>query len=444
MFFTDKEKGLRTLIKMRYGLAGYPDWRGINKQSDRGAIDRNQFVDLVNLRNSGGSWDVRGGLSAPVNANALTGCVQGFIDLGGAPVLTSFLVNGTYPSYFSGDDVLTAVDVVNATITRSPLDLFTVMPFAAASSALTATPRKVSTLHNGEIYFINVSGGISTLVLPATPNANLTLTRVVTQVVPPLGLSNPNFITSAFGKLWVGDNNGLLVSWDGATVTEEADFGTGVLLLGCQYNESFCVITPTNLQVLNPNGTWTSVALPALPGSQLYARCINSCPTVGKLYIGGYADNAAVQDAYLLEFDGSTITAVFSHSPSSSPGADFYHGVLDVVEWNGVATFIWFKEDPGLALGFIGTVATPEAVQIGGADTARPAAVSLFVDSDEVLYAGMNARYDAGDPNHVIRRNGSTLGGNWLSDASNSGWTSMGDWGVGGTNYPPFQMQGFL
>lgn len=439
---SDKSLAIKRVIR-RVGL-GFGPWRGIDKESDRGAVAPDQFVELVNLRLSGGRWGVRGGLGPPINSTALEGCVTGLIDMGGDPVLTSFLVNGAREGAYGSDDVLTAINVISDTPTLTPLNMTSVMPYAGATAETTVTPRRVITLFDNAPYFIDSSTGLSKLTLPDEPDANLTDDRVITRIVPTLNLGgNANYATTAFGKIWVIDVTGVLVSWDGSTLVEVEDtFGAGANLV-CGYRENIYVVTPSALYKQNSSGTWTTIALPALPGT-FHPRCIAECPTVDKLYFGGIVEDGSIPQPYLFAYDGTSVTTAFTAAGESYTPIEFYHGVTDVVEWNGVATFTWFDEDTETALAYIGTVASPTAVQIGGATTARPAATALLVDSDETLYASINPAYDAGNVNRVLRRDGTSLGGSWTSDATGTGWTSMGEFGTGGTNEPPMQMFSFL
>jgi hypothetical protein len=88
---------------------------------------------------------------------------------------------------------------------------------------------------------------------------------------------------------------------------------------------------------------------------------------------------------------------------------------------------------------YIGTIASPTAVPVGDTATTNAVGMALFVDANAQLYASINAEWDGvASPNRLIRRDGTTLGGYWHTDASKSGWTAIGgtQWGVGGTDQP--------
>lgn len=437
MFPKDKERGLRIPIIRRFGLKGFPAWNGLNKQNDRGALNPVQFWELVNLRNSGGSWDVRGGTSAPINSNAFTGCVTGLIDLPGTT--SGILVNGvTLDLDPYGTDICTLYDPnIN---TFAALNLATIM-----AQAHLPTPKRTMLLHDGQIYFYDIANSghtLAILTLSVVGGQTITDTRAVSSI---LNLPYaPCDLHSAFGKIWISTSAGYAYSWDGTTLTAIATAFPSHPMQICSFQESICVAGQELFAVYNPGAeTWTTLVLPAHTGT-FKVQCMAACPTVNKLYFGGYYDTGGPQsNPVLFSYNGTTITEEFTYVDVSA-SENWFDGVTDVLEWNGVATFIWHRWGVD-ATGevYIGTVADPYIVPIGDTVTTNAVGACLFVDSNSQLYASINAEWDAADsPNRIIRRDGTTLGGYWHTDTNYTGWTPIGgaQWGAGGTYYPPTQL----
>lgn len=438
MFPSQKERGLRVPIIRRFGLKGFPAWRGLNKQNDRGALNPVQFWELVNVRNSGGSWDVRGGVSAAVNTNAFTGCVEGIVDLPGTTA--GILINGSAPSLNSyGPDLLTLYDP-NDPSSATYLTALNMSSFILQANL--PSPRRPMCIYDSKIYFADSSNGISVLSLATSPGQSLTDSRAVTQVaLVPYAI---NYLVSAFNLLWITTSSGYVYTWDGTTLTEVGSGFSATPAVIAQYQETMYLCGTDYLSRLNSDGTWTSISLPA-HANPFEPRCIAWCQDVNKLYFGGRYYTVSVQnDPVLFEYNGTAVTESFTYADVVQT-TEFFDGVTDVVEWAGVATFIWHQWGIDLTGAvYIGTVADPTAVPIGDTQTTNAANTCLFVDSNDMLYAGINAEWDApASPNRVIRRDGSSLGGYWHTDADKSGWTAIGidsSWGVGGTDNPPAQL----
>jgi hypothetical protein len=244
---------------------------------------------------------------------------------------------------------------------------------------------------------------------------------------------------SAFGKLWISTALGYLYSFDGTTLVEEKSGLGATAGFVCAYHESICHVNEDALAVRGSNGTWSTVSLPAHSGT-FVPRCIVQSPTQGKLYFGGYYRiSTPKSNPVLFSFDGTSVTEEWTYDDVSET-ENFFDGVLDVVEWAGVATFIWHRwniDHTGDV--YIGTIASPTAVPVGDTATTNAVGMALFVDANAQLYASINAEWDGvASPNRLIRRDGTTLGGYWHTDASKSGWTAIGgtQWGVGGTDQP--------
>lgn len=464
MFPKDKERGLRIPIIRRFGLKGFGQWRGLNKQNDRGALSPVNFWEVVNLRNSGGSWDVRGGLSAPVNTNVFTGCVTGIIDIPGEDPLPILVACATTTVLPAEADFLTVYNAYTAT----SADILT------GTAITSVTPSsQCMTLYNGEIYVADTGAteGISKLILSTSPGETLADTRTYTRVV-----DVPYAITclhSAFGKIWIATANGYAYSWDGTTLTEVL---TSIPAGPCyiwSYNESIYLTAQDLFGRMNSDASWTFFALPAHTGGVFYPRCIASCPTVDKLYFGGYTyysvalpvDGGSYSNNYfctLYSFDGTSVQEVFGVSTSvdnllSCATVDTAYtagimndsGVSAIVEYNGTACFMYMllKNGGEQRIGLIGSLADLQAVQIGDNNLGlSPAVTCLFVDTIGQLYAGINAdigNNTANNQNRIIRMDNATLSGYWKTSALTSGWTAIGGtaWGdFTSNNQPPYQI----
>lgn len=89
-------QGYRLPYEARTGLGSFPPLRGVDKESDPGAIDDNEFAYLENVRiNPDGIVESRGGQS-PIHTVALSGAVEGIFDAG--PLGEPVVVGGSSPS----------------------------------------------------------------------------------------------------------------------------------------------------------------------------------------------------------------------------------------------------------------------------------------------------------------------------------------------------------
>lgn len=83
-----REQGFRNSYEARTGVGGFPPLRGMDKESDPGAIPDNEFAEVVNMRiNLDGILQSRGG-QGKVYDVALTGKIEGIFEAGvdGEPV----------------------------------------------------------------------------------------------------------------------------------------------------------------------------------------------------------------------------------------------------------------------------------------------------------------------------------------------------------------------
>ncbi len=311
------ELGTKSPFRLRLGI-DIDRFRGVNKESDPGAIQDTEFQELRNVRLlPSGAVAARKGQEA-LNTSAVTGCVTGIFDdedvigtnklyytqiSGGTDLLRTINTHDTIASLHSGDEL-------NSEYRRCLADFDGVLISSKEDS--------------DDLYSVNPSTGAYTHIAD---------------------LSGDNF-TADFahfdGQLWIVVEAGLsdkVYSWDGTNITLDDSLDGPVGTFGARiasykpYGGTADLFYSSDHSVRKRNGgSWDAVAL---PGGLTAFEAGDMVPYAGKLYLLGL-DNTGSNAAAILAYNGSAISLV--NSPTGG------RWVMSAAEFNGFLYYAWIRE----------------------------------------------------------------------------------------------------
>lgn len=296
-------------FEFRKGIDSFPDFRGMNRQDDPGAIPQDQFYLLQNARVKGSEIISRGGLSAGVDIGTASGIIDNL-----EQELSGFLWSGAgaSPNLFNitPDDTLnelTTTGVQNpACFTRYSVD--------------------------GYLYVSGFSG-FGTSYLYKTNGARFAndIVEQVTSYVPGGSSAVPVSIISYNSRVYIGEQdtgaaNPTIRYWNGSSLTLEdtstviqqgpvlVEDHNGELLCAWQTQGGGAGTEATSIRRRN-NGTWSNVAVPGSLGGGF--NCITAVVYSGATYFCGYATGTV--KGVILKWDGSVLTKVVGLFADNTP-----------------------------------------------------------------------------------------------------------------------------
>ena len=299
-----QEQGLRNPLILRSGIT-LPEFHGINKERDPGAIADNQFTDLVNVRLVGGRVDCRGG-QAKLNSIPMDGCILGLWDS-----------ETEWPDEDSSGRALL----------MHTLD-----------SAPTTDGIKTYSVTTGLVAAGDASSGFfpEPEAAPAQGFLRDGSATVMGNNFGGLYCSSVRFGTSSdiyMGSI-TGGNVAVLDS-NGSVVVQTTGLGSAAAkVLVAYYNGDIYAFTGNYAYRRSSSGVWTSLVMPTtayLPSGWAAYR--------GKRYVSGYDTVAAERYPTILSCDGVTVATAFQVSITTGMGYLYTSGSMAAL--NGSLFFTW-------------------------------------------------------------------------------------------------------
>jgi hypothetical protein len=306
----NQELGTKSPFQLRGGI-NFPNWNGINKQNDQGAIRDTQFRDAINVRIAGNEISARGGQEDAFDST-LDGCVYGMIDVEGEEGIYYTPVNDGFLYQILGGTQTTLIDP-----TTAPIDLI------AGSIYDDTAPRRNLFPLRGEIYVSGLDDdtlteGFYKLSLQDNGTATLTLEQPLEDICSMT-------IIQEFGEdvAYVGTTGGDIYRWDTTSfVLDGTGIGTNRLIMFTYFGNVYAAHSG-GVSRRNSSGDWsTSFAYPGGAPAGFFPVAATEFKNVAIIYGNGAGPGFS---ASALSFNGTTITVSETDGTSGA----------DVAVWNG-------------------------------------------------------------------------------------------------------------
>lgn len=270
------EIGLRQTKRLRAGM-DFPNWEGVNREMDPGAIRDSQIQTGINVRIEGNEIVNRGGMTK-IHSAAMTGCVYGFIDVpeGATSLLLVAHDDGTpgearLDRYYSESSPSYNTAMARAA-TLQPT------PTTLAEFVDDTKPRRSLARANGGLYqFGHDADNEPTLFRIILPERTTTLTGTtdfLNQMKLEARLALPEFASwvetsERFSDeillpvLYIGSTStGKVYRWDGITFVAETSNLIPKRHIVTKYQEDVYAVCGSNMRKRGENGLWgTNIAL---------------------------------------------------------------------------------------------------------------------------------------------------------------------------------------
>lgn len=367
----------------RPGIKGFPNMKGMNRQTDPGALPPNQFYHLQNVRCLDGQIVSRGG-SLVSNNSAETGCITGMFDnLEPSESQTGLFISSSNP--------IGEVVRVGLWDGLTYSDLFEGDPNSGLGC-------QILTPYQG-----------NPLLIIATKGYRLESGGTLTELFTLSGVAR-DAIEGYDGKLYIIIGDTELISWDGFSFTSETT----------EIEMSRVWSSATEVYLAGPNGgtpfiatqsggwahiSWTGPA-EATPRSRLLEA-------FGKAWVGWSEENGS-QNNFIVSLTGSTMTV--ERNPSSHDAAA-NPGVTGLALLGSLMVYSYF--DGNLNSAVLGTY--DGATWTDGVKnlSIQPDIATTFIDDmtafDDYLYVFEDGNLASPARDTVVIRC-ATVGGTWTAD----------------------------
>lgn len=273
--------------EFRPGIAKFPGFQGIDRQSDPGAIAPNRFYQLQNVRIRDGEIVSRGGLSK-VRDSAENGCIVGLFDN-----LEPNMAEGQTGLFFTDNSNFSADKVrIGKFIDDTYTDHYVGSPNGVS------TPTVFCSFGGNPFVAVGTKG--------YTVESGGTLTELFTLA------ANPNFAIEHDGDLYlIIDENSTLVKWDGASITTETN---SIGFMGALYSFSseLYVAGAASSAGDSPYIRRKSTGYAALsfPGAVVEGLPTSGGVTFGSKHYTGWAETELPEtgDNVIISIEGTTLT----------------------------------------------------------------------------------------------------------------------------------------
>lgn len=408
------EAGNRSPFRLRVGVE-VDTWRGVNKESDPGAIADSQFQSAINVRIlPNGSVICRGGQSK-LFGNALGGCVTGIFDDERPAVPTQWWFGGGYNGGPNPNNIIGIDTTVNA------MSLFVDPTYPYGGFWWAAT------FYNGAIHVMITDNNTQIALVKWDPVNQQT---VLLHDFSGAGLGanpNPTGLTVANGLLYIGIMDGSthckVYTWDGASVVFDSDLGamTAPPIMATYNNEPYIAICAALTAHADApiyrrtGGVWSSLGAPSISAFDM--AVFN-----GKLYICGKIGVVGGNYAgKILSWDGASLAVVRTLTFASNRATVFTLGVM-----GGFLCYV-YADDKYPSLGgsgaflvgtYDGTTWTDSAkdltAQFGVSVTTDPYALIAFVSSNTLYVMAVLPNLPSANP-YLLQSPLGAVAGTWVN-----------------------------
>lgn len=298
------EQGIRSPLRRRAGI-DFPQWEGVNRQNDPGAIRDTQFQNLINVRLAGNEISSRGGQEAVINTG-LDGCVYGMIDI--------IAQEGFYVQSMSVENAgnLSIWDPLTQSLTTAldpVLGLFDPTELTAGyigAGNIDDFPRLGILPLRGHLYITGTDTDTSKTGIFDTSYDAETKTVTVSLVQEVSDLCSWTVVNEAGEDVaYLGTIDGTVYRWDGISFVEEASALSATRLIMFNYAGDIYA-AGTDLLLKRGNATWTTSF--AMPGGITTFRPVAALEFGNVALIAGSDAGAAK----VLSFNGTTLSTSYA------------------------------------------------------------------------------------------------------------------------------------
>ncbi len=333
MGLKEPELGDRQRYEARKGVGGFPQWGGVNKDTDPSGVDAWEFEHLVNVTLSGGSLVSRGGQEQLGSDSAMDGCIYGIIDLGN---------DSTAGTLLYAQNSLVQQQVIAYNIATDPVD-----QVALGGSSYQPLPsawdnRRALFRYGDDIlaYSSTAPGSVSKLLTTYQAGVAAVATSLLFSVAHIGGAAESNDV------LYLSQNAagaGNIYSWDGTTLAVDVTGITAVDTMMAAFHETVVVAGVDLFKFRVSVGSWTNVSIPA---GMTSFRPLDIVSYKDHLYISGRDEAAGSWASKVLVWDGAALT--LANTPTDGTASisgqhGFGIGCTALATFNGLLYYGWSR-----------------------------------------------------------------------------------------------------